>query len=371
MTDESDSVRTPHRRRRGRIVKILVGFAVGVLVLAGIGGVLVYKHLNRNIAHLSFSDPGKRPPKVEKTDVPQQPMNLLLIGSDTRKGQKGHIGGATPGLSDTTIVLHLSANRRHAYAVSIPRDSMVERPACIKADGSTDPATLTQFNDAYAIGGAQCTRKTIEHLTNLYIDHVIVIDFNGFRSMVDALGGVKVCLPQEVHDNIGHIHLAKGSYVVKGNQALDYVRVRHGIGDGGDLGRIKRQQAFLASLTNKAVSAGTLTNPKRLYSFLDALTSSISADTKLGNLSNLLSLARQLRGIGLDNVKFLTVPIEDYPPDPNRLQWMQPQAHRLWTKLRNDDPLGAKQTRSSLSAATKQKQSAAAEARAASYGLCY
>jgi LCP family protein required for cell wall assembly len=369
MTHEPGS--DEHRpRRRGRIIKIVLAAVVGLLVIASVVGVLVYNHLNSNIGHISVGGLGKRPVKVEKKHVEHQAMDVLLIGSDTRKGQKGHIGGATPGLSDTTIVLHLSADRKHAYAVSIPRDSMVQRPACTKADGSKDPAQLQQFNDAYAIGGPRCTLKTVEALTDIHLDHVVVIDFNGFRKMVDALGGVQVCLPHEVNDDIGHIHLKAGTYTVKGDKALDYVRVRHGIGDGGDIGRIARQQAFLASMTHKAVSSGTLTNPKRLYSFLDAVTSSISADTSLGNLKDLFSLGRQVRGIGLDNVRFLTVPVEAYPADPNRLQWRQPEAKKLWLKLRNDDPLGSKQQKESTSAATRKKQSAAQKQRAAANGLC-
>jgi LCP family protein required for cell wall assembly len=370
MRQEPGSDERRPRRRRRRVVLIVLASLLGLLLIASAAGVLIYNHLNSNIGHISVGGLGKRPVKVEKKHVAYQAMDVLLIGSDTRKGQKGHIVGATPGLSDTTIVLHLSADRKHAYAVSIPRDSMVKRPACTQSNGSVDPPSLTQFNDAYAIGGARCTLKTVEALTNIHLDHVVVIDFNGFRKMVDALGGVQVCLPHVVDDNIGHIHLKAGTYTVKGDKALDYVRVRHGIGDGGDIGRIARQQAFLASLTHKAVSTGTLTNPKRLYSFLDAVTSSISADTSLGNLKDLFSLGQQVRGIGLDNVRFLTVPVEAYPPDPNRLQWREPEANQLWLKLRRDDPLGSKQTKESTSAATRKKQTEAQKQRAAANGLC-
>src|SRR5664279_5294198 len=118
---------------------------------------------------------------------------ILVLGSDTRQGKGNHIGGATPGLSDTAILLHLSADRKHAYGVSIPRDSMVQRPSCPRKDGNgTDPGGLSMFNEAYAVGGPACTQKTVEQLTGIRIDHFVVIDFNGFREMVDALGGVRV-----------------------------------------------------------------------------------------------------------------------------------------------------------------------------------
>jgi anionic cell wall polymer biosynthesis LytR-Cps2A-Psr (LCP) family protein len=166
----------------------------------------------------------------------------------------------------------------------------------------------------------------------------VVVDFNGFKHMVDALGGVPVCVPEEVNDTIGNIHLPAGSYEVKGQQALNYVRLRHGLSENGDIGRMKRQQAFLASMANKAISAGTLANPVRLYNFLDAATKSLTTDPGLDNLRDLAGLAKQLKDIGLDNIQFLTVPFESYEPDPNRLVWA-PEAEQLWDKLRHDEPL--------------------------------
>ena len=340
----------PRASQRGAVLRwVAIGAAVLLLVGAA-GGYLAYRHLERNIDAIPSTGLGHRPAKVIKQHVDQQPLNILLLGSDTRQGQSGHIGGATPGLSDTTIVLHLSADRDHAYAVSIPRDSMVQMPSCPRKEGGTFPGGLMQFNEAYAIGGPVCTVKTVEHLTHIRMDHFVVVDFNGFRRIVDALGGVEVCVPEAVHDPIGHIDLPAGTYTANGDRALDYVRVRHVISDNGDIGRMARQQAFLASMTNKAVSLGTLTNPVRLYKFLDAVTSAISADEQLASLQDLMGLGRQLKHIGLDNVRFLTVPFEAYPPDPNRLQWAQPEADRLWNRLNHDLPLDRQQRADSTSA---------------------
>jgi LCP family protein required for cell wall assembly len=198
------------------------------------------------------------------------------------------------------------------------------------------------FNDAFAVGGPLCTVKTVEHLTDVRIDHFVVVDFNGFKKVVDALGGVQVCVPHEVNDTTGHIYLPAGTYNVKGERALDYVRVRHDLGvPNGDIGRLKRQQAFLASMTNKAISAGTLANPVRLYNFLDAATKSLTTDPGLASLSKLAGLAKSLKGIGLQHNQFLTVPFQEYAPDPNRLQWA-PQAKKLWSRIRNDEPVGKK-----------------------------
>ena len=325
---------------RHRIVKAVAVTVAAVLVVVLTGGFFVYRHLNNNITGIDITSAlGTDRPTEVKQKTPQKPLNILLLGSDTRQGQTGHIGGDTPGLSDTTILLHISGDRKLAYGVSLPRDAMVERPSCVRKDGQgTDPGGLSMFNAAYAVGGPACTVKTVEKLTNIRINHFVVIDFNGFRKMVDALGGVEVCVPKEVNDTTGHIYLPAGTYDVKGQRALDYVRVRHSISDNGDIGRMKRQQAFLASMANKAVSAGTLVNPVRLVRFLDAATKSLTTDTGLSSLDKLGGLAKSLKGIGLDHIQFITVPFKTYEPDPNRLHWA-PGANRLWYRIRNDMPI--------------------------------
>jgi LCP family protein required for cell wall assembly len=324
-----------------------------VLVAVLTAGFFVYRHLENNITAVDVTDAlgSDRPDEVIAEDEPHKPLNILLLGSDTREGQGNGIGGETPGLSDTTILLHLSADRDRAYGVSIPRDAMVERPECVRKDGQgTDPGGLSMFNAAYATGGPACTIKTVESITDIRINHFVVVDFNGFKNMVDALDGVPVCVPEEVNDDIGKIYLPAGSYEVEGQQALSYVRLRHGLSENGDIGRMKRQQAFLAAMSNKAISAGTLANPVRLYNFLDAATESLTTDPGLASLKKLGGLAKQLRDIGLDKIQFLTVPFESYPPDPNRLQ-IAPAADRLWDKLRQDEELSQKQEQQVTTAA--------------------
>lgn len=304
------------------------------MVISG-GAVIAYKHFEGNIAKTPFLA-GPRP-----TEEVKGPINVLVMGSDTREGANGKgIGGDTPGLSDTTILLHLSANRKFAYGVSLPRDAMVERPACPRKNGrGTDPGGMTQFNAAYAVGGPACTVKTVEHLTGIRINHFVVVDFVGFKSMVNAINGVTVCVPEEVNDTVGHIQLPAGTYKVTGQQALDYVRVRHDLGaPTGDIGRMKRQQTFISAMIKKVVSAGTLTNPVRLLKFLDAATNSLTTDPGFANLKQLASLGSSLKNIGLDRVKFITVPWEPWPQDTNRVAW-KPEASQLWRLIRRDRPL--------------------------------
>src|SRR3954452_18743916 len=278
-------------------------------------GWLISRNLYKTITTLNVTGAlgPYRPTEIVKPDAPDKPLNILLLGSDTREGKGNHIGGETPGLSDTAILLHISADRKLAYGVSLPRDAMVQRPDCERKDGNgTDAGGLSMFKAAYAVDGPACTINTVEQLTHIRVNHFVVIDFNGFRDMVDALGGVEVCVPKEVNDTTGHIYLPAGTYNVKGQRALDYVRVRHDIGtaENGDIGRMKRQQTFLASMANKVVSAGTLANPVRLVRFLDAATESLTTDTGLSSLNKLGSLAKSLKGIGLDHIQFLTVPFK-------------------------------------------------------------
>jgi LCP family protein required for cell wall assembly len=374
------------------VLKAVAVSVATVLVVALTAGFFVYRHLEGNITSMDVEDAlgTDRPAEVVKDNVEHKPLNILLLGSDTREGQGNNIGGDTPGLSDTTILLHLSANRDRAYGVSIPRDSMVERPDCERKDGQgTDPGGLSMFNEAYAVGGPACTIKTVEAITDVRINHFVVVDFNGFKNMVDALGGVPVCVPEEVNDNIGHIYLPAGSYEVKGQQALSYVRLRHGLSENGDIGRMKRQQAFLAAMANKAISAGTLLNPVRLYNFLDAATKSLTTDPDLASLGKLRGLAGQMKDIGLSKIQFLTVPWETYPPDPNRVQFA-PEAAALWKLIRLDEKLperfgkdvttaaqdpgnegaGPSQSSSPKNDAKAQEQAAARARAAAENGLC-
>lgn len=342
MSDEESRAEEPRHKdipsRRRRIIKRVV-IVVGVLVLVlATAFVIAYKKLEGNISAVTI-DLGNDRPDKPKIEGPKEPLNVLVLGSDNRDGTK--IGGDTPGLSDTTILLHLSADRKLAYGVSLPRDAMVDRPECTSKNGKkTIPGGLTQFNAAYAVGGPACTIKTVERLTNIRIDHFVVINFAGFKDMVNAINGVTVCVPEEVNDDIGHINLPKGTYKVNGNQALDYVRVRHDIGaPNGDIGRMKRQQSFIAAMVEKVVSKGTLANPVRLYKFLDAATRSLTTDTGFAHLKELASLGSSLKNIGLDNVQFITVPNQPYAADPNRLEFA-PGAEDVWRKIRFDKPLG-------------------------------
>ena len=311
--------------------------AVLVVALGGLG--VAYANLSENIDKIDLL------PSVG-TDRPsavvEGPLNILVMGSDTRKG----IGTTEYGTdtveggahSDTNLLVHLSADRDRAIVVSIPRDSMVPAPEdCDDLDSTVEDGVVRQWNLNYTKGGPACVIRTLEGNTDILVDHFVVIDFAGFQRMVDALGGIEVCLPEDVSDPQAAFELSAGRHVLDGKQALGYVRVRKQLGDGSDLGRIERQQAFMSSVAQKAMSTSLLLRPDRLYSFLDAATESMTTDSELSTTS-LARIANSVRSIGLDKVEFVTVPTEVYPEDPNRVQWTE-DADVLWEAIRYDRPL--------------------------------
>lgn len=334
----------PHRGPGGRWRRRLVALLVVLAVLVGVGGLaagVLYWKLDGNISSEDVRGRlGARPRAAAGVEAGSTgPLNILMVGSDTRAGDNARYGSSIAGQrSDTVILLHLSGDRKRAVGVSIPRDTMVRIPACTTPDGRVIPERFDMFNSAYLKGGTACTIQTVEQVTGVYVDHHVVVDFAGFKQMVDALGTVPVCLPKPVDDPRSGLALPAGRHELDGEQALAYVRTRYGLGDGSDTDRIKRQQAFLAAMVQKATSTGTLANPARLVPFLDAATRAITTDPEFASLNELRKVAQSLQGIGLDNVAFVTAPTEPWPPDPNRLQ-LTPAANDLWQVLRTDAPL--------------------------------
>ena len=210
---------------------------------------------------------GERP--VDYGDLSEGPVTFLLMGSDQRtgKGNKGY-GNFEGARSDTTMLLHIYPDRESAVVVSIPRDTIVDLPSCKDADDRVLPATRDRFNAAFDRGGPGCTLKTVEAMTGLTVDHFVVLDFNGFKKTIDALGGVEVCLTRPLQDSKSGVDLPAGRTRVSGEDALSFVRVRHNIGDGSDISRINRQQIFLSSLIQEVTGSGLLTDPLRVWRVL-------------------------------------------------------------------------------------------------------
>jgi LCP family protein required for cell wall assembly len=318
----------------------------GVVALAAAGVFLVYRHLNGNIQQRDVSGLlGSQP-----VDLHPQAENILVIGSDSRFGLSGSYGkGLVTDQSDTTMIMHIAANRQWAEVMSIPRDSYVSIPACKMGNGQMSAAQTFKINEAFALGnldgnntalGVACTLKTVEQDTGIYIDHFVVVNFTGFQNMVSALGGVEECNTQPISDPLSGLKLTAGQHLLTPKQALAYVRARYTLGDGSDLDRIARQQAFMSSLVQRVQSK--LLNPVAVYKFLDAATKSLTIDTKLGGATGLYNLASSLRNLPSNKVAFFTLPTyprsEVVPTDTANVLWNQPQDSQIFRSFRNDVP---------------------------------
>lgn len=304
----------------GALAVVIVAVAVGVGV--------AWRHLNGNI---KTEDAGLKPSSMGGK------QDILFIGSDSRAGANQTLGGGdvSGARSDTTMVFDSPADRSKGTEVSIPRDSMVQIPDCAgtSSGAATIAANFGMFNSAFTEGGAPCTVKTVESLTGLTLTHYIAIDFEGVVGVVNALGGVKVCVTQAIDDTDSGLNIPAGTTTLNGTQALAFVRVRHAVGDGSDLERIQRQQYFLDQLEQQVRSAGLLTDPVKLYKVLDAATQSITTDPGLGTVTDLYDLAQTLNGIPSGKITYVTVPNEPYPEDTNRVVWTEPDATNLWNSL--------------------------------------
>ncbi|GLX00921.1 hypothetical protein Misp02_50070 [Microtetraspora sp. NBRC 16547] len=272
----------------------------------------------------------------KRASAPTGPLNVLVIGSDTRAGSNRKYGphmeddGAR---SDTLLLVHLPADRKSAEVVSIPRDSMVQIPECRASDGKVVAAHIDMINSAYAEGGRICARRTVETLTQIHVDHTIAIDFSGFKEVIDALGGVEITLPKAVDDRKAKLRLPAGRQVVDGEQALGYARIRYSLGDGSDLDRIKRQHTLIRAMVKKAKDLPA--DPARLMTFIQAVATSITVDAGL-DAERILYLARSLVAVKPSATTFTTVPVKPYPADQNRLVWKQPAADKLFERIRRD-----------------------------------
>lgn len=336
---EGPAGRRPAARSRRRGLHWTVT-GLSLLVLATSGSLWsVLKQLEGNIAtDLDAAQELQRYESERPPPAKGEALDILLLGTDDRGGGNSRYGRDSGSRrADTTILLHLSADHSRATGVSLPRDLMVNIPRCGPGGGGpTTEAKFGQLNSAFQAGGSACTIRTVENLTGIRIDHHLVVDFRGFTKLVDSVGGVEVCLPRAVRDRQAKLRLRAGRQTLDGEDALGYVRARHGLGDGSDTERMGRQQMFLGSLVKKLRSNGTLLNPAKLYPVLDAATSSLTADSGLDSLTELYDLVRRVRNIPEGDVRFLTVPRRSYELDINRDELAQPQADRLFAGLRND-----------------------------------
>jgi LCP family protein required for cell wall assembly len=309
-----------------------------VLVGASLVAYAAYRNVIDGVRHINVANLlGKRPPQYGTSA-----MNILVIGSDSRAGTNGQFGSAQAiagARSDTMMLLHILPQHRGGVVISFPRDSVVPIIAC-PADGlgnqgqRAQPGGTEMLNATFAVGGPACLWKTLESLTGVFIDHFVEINFNGFQSVVNDLGGVNVCLPVAINDPASGLDLSAGPHHVNGAQALAFVRERH-IGLGSDLQRIQRQQFFMASLLQQINSKNVLSGAPQLYTIAKDVTRTLTTDSGL-SVSTMFALAQSMKGMTSKAVQFTQVPVLPDPTDANRVVWQQPQAGQLFSAVAHD-----------------------------------
>ncbi|MET9254909.1 LCP family protein [Streptomyces sp. NPDC003717] len=337
------ATKPPRRRRVWRWVTLSL-----VLLLLVVGGVgyWLYSDLNGNIKGVDI-DRAIGTDRPER--LPTSGQNILILGSDSRAGDNAalHTGKVAGARSDTALVMHVPEGRTEAVAISIPRDTLVTRPECVKSDGSEVASKQrVMFNSIFSQVGPACVVKTVEKMSGVRMDHYMQIDFAGFKGLVDAIGGVHITVDQDIHDSSSGLDLTKGPHKLDGTQALQFVRTRHGIGDGSDLGRIGLQQQFMLALLSEIKKQDLLGSPTKSYKIADSLTAALTTDSDLASLTSLAEFGRSLNGVDPATMETIMLPVAYDKIDPARVVAAEPQASTLWKAVRSgeDIPESAKKS---------------------------
>lgn len=345
--------RKPRSEHRKALI-LMAWTAAGIVALGGTGAGYLYFKLNGNIKSVDINGAlgTDRPAKADNGSE-----NILVLGSDSRSGSNKKLGGGADdgsARSDTAMIVHLYKGHKRASVVSMPRDTLIDRPECTDSKGDKhDAASGVMFNSAYSTGGATCAVKTVESLTGLRMDHYLEVDFSGFQKLIDELGGVPVTTTKNIDDKQSHLDLKAGTHKLDGKQALGLVRTRHGVGDGSDLGRIQLQQAFIKALADQVKHVGIFTSPKKLYDLADTATSTVTTDSDLGSVNSLMSFANGLKGIGSGDMHMVTMPVRYDPADLNRVIVEKAKARQVWEALKNDRAIPASAVKDTASGNAK------------------
>ncbi|MFF7182638.1 LCP family protein [Streptomyces sp. NPDC008121] len=367
--------RTGHRRKgprrrakksgRRRIFR-WVAATLSLLILGTAGaGYLYYQHLNGNIRSGGRAGGDSGVKKTAPNALGDTPLNLLLIGSDSRADAKNvALGGGKnerdrKPLADVQMLLHISADRKNASVVSIPRDTIVPIPECKDGGGTSYAATTNRpINETLQRGGPGCTLTTWESLTGVYIDHWMMVDFAGVVAMADEVGGVPVCVKTGVHDRSTRqvkggsgLKLPQGTTEVKGEQALQWLRTRHAF--GSDQNRAKAQHMYMNGMVEKLQNQNAWTDTGRLMGLAETATKALQVSDEISSVAKLFELSMQLQNVKLDRLTMATVPTAEWAQDRNKLVMVEKAADKIWSMLRDDvafdkngEPASAKPTAS-------------------------
>jgi LCP family protein required for cell wall assembly len=346
--------RLPRRRLGVSVVKLLAGVVAVALVssvsLAAYAVWDVARSVKQGVHLAALPGHTAVPQDIPNVGAIDGGVNLLLAGTDSRSNLGGVYNSAAEqdassgaGNNDVTMLLHIAQDHKSMMVVSFPRDLMVRIPTCPAPDGNgtVSGSSYAQFNTALSRGGLACVVLTVEKLTGVTIPFGAVINFNGVSAMSTAVGGVTVCLASPVTDRYTNpaLDLPAGENTLVGDEALSFLRSRHGVGDGSDLGRISNQQVFLSALARKIVGGGVLSNPVQLYALAKAAVQNITPSDSLTNPTTLVQIALALKDTGLQNMVFLQYPAVGDPDNPNRVIPDEEAASAVNDALVNDQPV--------------------------------
>ncbi|MGW1210756.1 LCP family protein [Streptomyces sp. NPDC002499] len=361
-------------RRRGRRILRWTAIVTALVTVGAAGaGYLYYRHLNANIQKdaLNIGDAKDRAAESEANAAGQKPLNILLIGSDARDSAENQkLGGAkdtynTAPRADVQMLLHVSADRTDMSVVSMPRDTLVDIPECTDPDTGKVYAASTSAmtNTTLERGGPGCSVATWEKLTDIHIDHFMMVDFAGVVSMADAIGGVPVCVDANIysHTSSGHgsgLKLEKGTTSIKGEQALQWLRTRYGFEDGSDIARTEAQHMYMNSMVRQLRANATLSNPGKLRDLAETATKALTVDDGLGTVAKLYDVSTQLKKVPTARITMTTMPWV-YSADGNRVLPKAGDAEKLWRLVREDIALDGKdKKKTGTSTATTDKAAA-------------
>ena len=328
------------RSRRARILAWTSVALVAILVIITAGVYAAFKLELAGITRVPRIDSKVRPPHYTNA------LNLLLLGSDTRTGRNGAIGGRTGcACSDTIMLAHISPGHGNITVVSIPRDTVVPLYACSPWRGlpgqPADPYAVERINATLAAGGPECVRETIEQQTGVYVNDVVMLNFSGFENVINDVGGVNVCLPFAIHNVItasegSGLHLEAGRHHINGRVALEFWRTRYNVADGSDIARIARDQYLMAQIVKGVLHSGLLRSPTKIFTVIADVANAMTTDA---SDTELLHIATSLRSVSARNVQFITAPWVSYPYNPNEVELAEPEADAVFWAIAHDTAL--------------------------------
>ena len=330
--------------RKKKILKWTAISVATTLVLILALGAYVIEHLTGNIKHTALLQNGVTQSAEPVDKYGRSPVNILIIGSDTRSNAADcHLGGdcGAGANADVEMVIHLAADRSNATVMSIPRDTQVLLPKCTDTANHTSGGGFMSSINTSLQWGPSCTVTAVHNLTGLTIDHFMMVDFSGVVTMSNALGGVPVCVSNKMYDSYSGLRLNAGTTVIQGQQALEFVRTRHGFYDGSDLGREKAQHYFLSAMIRQIRANMNLTSFTTLYKIANAATSALTVDDGLSGAENLVNLAVTMNRVPTSRISFVTMPWQLDPTNLNRVIVWQAQAQKMFENIRNDVPYSA------------------------------